>query len=106
MGSPGTEPGDSKMNGLTALTLVPRGVGEGLVIRDTQVSFEPKQARRAYGDSNKMPASLPSKFCICCGRPFQWRRKWARCWDEVKYCSERCRRRKKPHLGISANEGD
>ncbi|MBR9904718.1 MAG: DUF2256 domain-containing protein, partial [Gammaproteobacteria bacterium] len=20
------------------------------------------------------------------------RRKWARCWDEVRYCSERCRR--------------
>jgi hypothetical protein len=23
-----------------------------------------------------------------------WRKKWERCWDEVKYCSERCRRRK------------
>ncbi|MEH3774327.1 DUF2256 domain-containing protein [Enterobacter asburiae] len=21
-----------------------------------------------------------------------WRKKWAKCWDEVKYCSERCRR--------------
>nr|WP_240902662.1 DUF2256 domain-containing protein [Aquitalea denitrificans] len=21
-----------------------------------------------------------------------WRRKWTQCWDEVKYCSERCRR--------------
>ncbi|MCK7001810.1 DUF2256 domain-containing protein [Enterobacter kobei] len=20
-----------------------------------------------------------------------WRKKWAKCWDEVKYCSERCR---------------
>jgi hypothetical protein len=19
-----------------------------------------------------------------------WRKKWAKCWDEVKYCSERC----------------
>ncbi|MEA1049081.1 DUF2256 domain-containing protein [Lamprobacter modestohalophilus] len=24
--------------------------------------------------------------------PFSWRRKWAACWNEVKYCSERCRR--------------
>ncbi|MDA9863671.1 DUF2256 domain-containing protein [Flavobacteriales bacterium] len=35
---------------------------------------------------------LPSKDCVHCGRPFDWRKKWARCWDELKYCSERCRR--------------
>jgi hypothetical protein len=23
---------------------------------------------------------------------FNWRKKWADCWDEVKYCSERCPR--------------
>ncbi|WP_146514136.1 DUF2256 domain-containing protein [Rubripirellula amarantea] len=33
-----------------------------------------------------------SKPCMCCGRPFAWRRKWSRCWHEVKFCSERCRR--------------
>ncbi|MGB3455255.1 MAG: DUF2256 domain-containing protein [Litorimonas sp.] len=37
---------------------------------------------------------LPSKDCATCGRPFSWRKKWERCWDEVKYCSERCRREK------------
>ncbi len=36
--------------------------------------------------------TLPAKTCPCCGRPFAWRKKWARVWDEVKYCSERCRR--------------
>ena len=35
---------------------------------------------------------LPQKTCATCGRPFAWRKKWARVWDEVKYCSERCRR--------------
>ncbi|GEK45842.1 DUF2256 domain-containing protein [Bisbaumannia pacifica] len=35
---------------------------------------------------------LPSKSCLYCGRPFAWRRKWARCWDEVRYCSQRCKR--------------
>lgn len=35
---------------------------------------------------------LPSKSCLYCGRPFSWRRKWARCWDEVRYCSQRCKR--------------
>ncbi|XVJ50382.1 DUF2256 domain-containing protein (plasmid) [Pseudomonas sp. UBT] len=24
--------------------------------------------------------------------PFIWRKKWARCWGDVRYCSERCRR--------------
>ncbi|MBM6550974.1 DUF2256 domain-containing protein [Marinomonas ostreistagni] len=35
---------------------------------------------------------LPSKTCEVCQRPFVWRKKWASCWHEVKYCSERCRR--------------
>ena len=34
---------------------------------------------------------LPSKTCLACGRPFVWRKKWERVWDEVKYCSDRCR---------------
>ncbi|WP_323125798.1 DUF2256 domain-containing protein [Acinetobacter bohemicus] len=35
---------------------------------------------------------LPEKICAYCLRPFTWRKKWQRCWDEVKYCSERCKR--------------
>lgn len=37
---------------------------------------------------------LPEKICIVCERPFSWRKKWALNWEEVKYCSERCRRNK------------
>ncbi|MDE3739872.1 MULTISPECIES: DUF2256 domain-containing protein [Pseudomonas] len=37
-------------------------------------------------------AELPSKVCPVCDRPFFWRRRWLRCWNEVRYCSERCRR--------------
>ena len=33
-----------------------------------------------------------SKRCESCGRTIEWRKKWARNFDEVKYCSERCRR--------------
>jgi hypothetical protein len=41
-----------------------------------------------------MPASdLPSKPCLSCGRTFAWRKKWERDWDQVRYCSDRCRRR-------------
>ncbi|MGF2733889.1 DUF2256 domain-containing protein [Marinobacter sp. DUT-1] len=36
--------------------------------------------------------NLPTKTCPVCQRPFAWRRKWARDWENVRYCSERCRR--------------
>ncbi|MBV5300488.1 MAG: DUF2256 domain-containing protein [Methylococcales bacterium] len=36
--------------------------------------------------------NLPQKICIVCKRPFTWRKKWATCWEEVKYCSKYCRR--------------
>ncbi|UUX48574.1 DUF2256 domain-containing protein [Nisaea acidiphila] len=38
---------------------------------------------------------LPEKLCPVCKRSFAWRRKWARVWDEVRYCSERCRQSKR-----------
>ena len=31
------------------------------------------------------------KRCATCGRDIQWRRKWARDWDNVRYCSKACR---------------
>ena len=34
------------------------------------------------------------KICAGCARPFLWRKKWKKVWDEVKYCSEKCRRNK------------
>ena len=36
-------------------------------------------------------AALPSKPCEFCARPMSWRKRWARTWDEVRYCSDRCR---------------
>jgi hypothetical protein len=35
------------------------------------------------------PASKP---CARCGRVITWRRKWARDWEAVRYCSDACRR--------------
>ncbi|MBD2543029.1 DUF2256 domain-containing protein [Planktothricoides sp. FACHB-1370] len=43
---------------------------------------------------SRSKSDLPEKICVVCQRPFSWRKKWADCWDEVKYCSERCRRRR------------
>lgn len=37
-------------------------------------------------------SDLPTKTCVSCGLPFAWRKKWARDWEAVKYCSDRCRR--------------
>ena len=39
-------------------------------------------------------SDLPTKRCVVCGRPFTWRKKWARVWAEVKFCSDACRTRK------------
>lgn len=36
----------------------------------------------------------PVKPCLACGRDIQWRKKWERDWDNVKYCSDRCRRQR------------
>jgi hypothetical protein len=38
--------------------------------------------------------NLPEKTCVVCGRPFSWRKKWAKVWDEVKYCSDTCRKKR------------
>lgn len=34
---------------------------------------------------------LPDKVCPTCGRRFSWRKRWARDWESVIYCSARCR---------------
>ncbi|GLS88036.1 hypothetical protein GCM10010873_30100 [Cypionkella aquatica] len=39
-------------------------------------------------------ADLPVKICASCGRPMVWRKAWEKVWDEVKYCSDRCRKTK------------
>lgn len=38
--------------------------------------------------------NLPSKICLICQRPFSWRKKWSTVWEEVKYCSDACRRQR------------
>jgi hypothetical protein len=40
-------------------------------------------------------SDLPEKTCQACGRPMVWRKAWAKTWNEVRYCSDRCRKEKK-----------
>lgn len=34
----------------------------------------------------------PSKPCVVCGRTITWRKKWERDWEQVRSCSDACRR--------------
>lgn len=36
-------------------------------------------------------APVDDKTCQRCGRRIEWRRKWARDWDSIRYCSAGCR---------------
>ena len=38
-----------------------------------------------------MRTARTSKVCASCGRAFTWRKKWAKNWEQVRYCSTRCR---------------
>ncbi len=56
------------------------------------------------GHSGSHPSVKPApKTCAVCGRTIEWRRKWERSWDEVRYCSEGCRRRAKSGAGASSD---
>lgn len=39
--------------------------------------------------------ALPGKACATCGRWMSWRKRWARQWDEVKHCSDACRKHRR-----------
>lgn len=34
----------------------------------------------------------PEKLCATCGRRITWRKKWEGHWDQLRHCSQRCRR--------------
>ena len=48
-------------------------------------------ARCFQGMKMRKKSDLPTKVCPVCNRPFAWRKKWERDWDNVIYCSDACR---------------
>ena len=70
--------------------------GRSLFFESFESSFETKynflmsKLPKKYTKSN-----LPTKICAHCGREMEWRKSWAKNWEEVKYCSDRCRKEKK-----------
>ena len=53
-------------------------------------------------------ADLPVKTCVTCGQPMVWRKAWEKNWEQVKYCSDRCRSNKgaQPSAPASAASKD
>ncbi|WP_189643613.1 DUF2256 domain-containing protein [Deinococcus piscis] len=47
--------------------------------------------KHVNGKATQLPSERASKVCPVYGLPFSWRRRWERDWDNVRYCSDRCR---------------
>lgn len=45
--------------------------------------------RQRGGAEQAAPAD---RTCASCGRRIEWRKKWERDWDRIRYCSDACRR--------------
>jgi len=50
--------------------------------------------RSARRESRHAADVAPDRVCAGCGRTFVWRPALAEVWDEVRWCSESCRRRR------------
>lgn len=46
---------------------------------------------------------MNSKICQICGRSFEWRKKWEKSWNEIKYCSDQCRKKSKHKKDYSSH---
>lgn len=44
---------------------------------------------------------MDSKNCVKCGRIIEYRKKWKKNWDEIKYCSDQCRKSKLTLIDVS-----
>ena len=54
-----------------------------------------RRPSRAAAARAAVPAAAghEPRTCVVCGRTIEWRARWARSWDQVRYCSDGCRRR-------------
>jgi hypothetical protein len=66
--------------------------------------FRSLNSRTSKGMPNGVAKSnLPSKMCVICDRPFTWRKKWERSWDEVTTCSRSCNSKRKTKINSNSN---
>jgi len=39
----------------------------------------------------KIKNGFAPRVCATCKLEFEWRKKWTRDWEQVKYCSDKCK---------------
>lgn len=49
------------------------------------------RSRGSERSRSRSSTQIPSKTCARCGRTIEWRKKWEREWDNVRFCSKACR---------------
>ena len=93
------------------------------ILQQNQFEYSSKQiaGRHSYSSSVSLSMknkkgktvakeNLPSKVCVVCNRPFTWRKKWEKCWDEVTTCSKSCNAKRramaKQQLQVLGNDDD
>ena len=64
---------------------------------ETSSAFETDTTNKSKNSSTSSSSNktmkkenFPSKICVVCQRPFTWRKKWERSWDEITTCSKKC----------------
>ena len=62
--------------------------------------------REASSSGFRNPNNLPTKICVHCQRPFTWRKKWERNWDEVTTCSKSCNSKRRAMAKQQCGSGD
>ncbi len=88
---------DKKREGGTLPSCSPAASARPIsTVRSISVPSRPFSTGNPADAAGVAKRDLPSKMCPVCQRPFAWRRKWARDWDNVVYCSDRCRRTGRP----------
>ena len=60
----------------------------------TKIDENNTEAYKLQHPSWRVNQVLEYKICLVCNKPFTWRKKWEKVWDEVKYCSDKCRSNK------------
>lgn len=70
-----------------------------------------RRSIQTVASSRSMPngvkkENLPQKTCVVCNRPFTWRKKWERCWDEVTTCSKSCNAKRKKNNQREREKGE
>ena len=94
---------------VSSLIVSPSAFSHGSFYSTSQsriLSAKKSSSSKDINDYNKnmKKGNLPTKICVQCNRPMEWRKSWAKNWDEVKYCSDKCRKlRKSNKKGESEN---